>query len=98
MTLDDVVFSPVTTPLPTPLGSRQGDTYNTTDLALVPQRIALWLSAETLTPHGSDHLPVVFSLQKPATKENIKPHNTISYEMSGSKLRKRKPTQSMKGL
>ena len=60
----------VTPPVPTRLGSWQGDTDSTVDLALVSPRIAPWL-----TPHGSGHLPVVFSLQKPAKKQNIKPHN-----------------------
>ena len=65
---------------------------------LVPPRIAPWLSAEPLTSHGSDYLPVVFSLQKTKQKQktdkkqNIKPHNPLWYERSGSdivsKLRK----------
>ena len=70
-------------------------------LALVSPRIAPWLSAETLTPHGTDYLPVVFSLQKSDKKQNIKPNNPFRYERSGSdivsKLRKRKPAQSTKG-
>ena len=41
---------------------------------LVSRRITPWLSAEPLTPHGIYHLPVVFSLQKPVKKQNIKPH------------------------
>ena len=41
---------------------------------LVSRRITPWLSAEPLTPHGIYHLPVVFSLQKPVKKRNIKPH------------------------
>ena len=61
--LGDVVFNPVITLLPTRLGSRQGDTGSTTDLALVSPRIAPWPGAETLIPHGNDHLPVVFGLQ-----------------------------------
>ena len=93
--LGDVVFDPTTTPLSTRLGSRQGGTDSTTVLALVSRRIAPWLSAKT--PHGSDHLPVVFSLQKPATEQNLKPHNSFRYERSGSdivsKLRKRRPKQ-----
>ena len=98
--MGDVVFDPATTPLPTRLGSRQGGTDSTTDLALVSPRIAPWLSAKT--PHGSDHLLVVFSLQKPATEQSIKPHNPFRYERSGSdivsKLRKRKPKKkSTKG-
>ena len=95
--MGDVVFDPATTPLPTRLGSRQGGTDSTTDLALVSPRIAPWLSAKT--PHGSDHLLVVFSLQKPATEQSIKPH-TFRYERSGSgivsKLRKRKPKKARK--
>ena len=99
--LGDVIFTPVTTPVPTHLGSRHGDTDSTTDLALVSPRIAPWLSAETLTPHGSDHLLVVFSLQRAAKKQNSKPHNPFRYERSGSdimsKLRRQKPTQITKG-
>ena len=76
--------------------------HSTIDLALVSPRIAPWLSAETLTPHGSDHLLVVFSFKKKtAKKQNIKPHNPFLYERSGSdivsKLCKQKSTQSMKG-
>ena len=73
-------------------------TDSTTDLVLVSPRTAPWLSAKT--PHGSDHLPVVFSLQKPATEQSLKPRNSFSYERSGSdivsKLRKRKPNQKTK--
>ena len=62
-------------------------------------RTAPWLSAKT--PHGSDHLPVVFSLQKTATEQSFKPHNSFRYERWGSdivsKLRKRKPKKSTKG-
>ena len=73
-------------------------TDSTTDLVLVSPRTAPWLSAKTA--HGSDHLPVVFSLQKPATEQSIRPHNSFRYEMSGSdivsKLRKRKPKKARK--
>ena len=34
---------------------------------------APWLSAETLTSHGSDTLSVVFSLQIPSKEQNTKP-------------------------
>ena len=68
----DVVFNPVITLLPTHLGSRQGDTGSTTDLVLVSPRIAPWLGAETLIPHGNDHLPVVFGLQKKKKKKKRK--------------------------
>ena len=61
-------------------------------------RTAPWLSAKT--PHGSDHLPVVFSLQKTATEQSFKPHNSFRYERWGSdivsKLRKRKPKKARK--
>ena len=77
--LGDVIFTPATTPVPTHLGSRHGDTDSTTVLSLVLPRIAPWLSAETLTPHGSDHLLVVFSLHKSAKKQNSKPHNPFRY-------------------
>ena len=68
---------------------------------LLSHQECTWLSAETLTPYGSDHLLVVFSLQRAAKKQNSKPHNPFRYERSGSdtvsKLRKRKPTQSANG-
>ena len=96
--MGDVIFTPVTTPLPTHLGSRHGDTDSTTDLALVSPKNA---HAKTLTPHGSDPLLVVFNLKRAAKKQNSKPHNPFRYERSGSdimsKLRKQKPTQITKG-
>ena len=78
--MGDVEFSPVTTPLPTCL-DHMGTQL---DFALISPRIAPWLSIKILTPHGSDHLPGVFSLQKTAKKQNIKPHNPFRYEKSGS--------------
>ena len=98
----DVMCNPVITLLPTRLGSRHGDTESTIDLALVSPRISPWMSEETLSPHGSYHPPVVFSLQKPAKKRNVKPNNPFRYVKSDSdvvpKLRKRKlKTQSTKG-
>jgi len=70
-------------------------------LALLSPRTVPWLGAETLASHGTDYLAVVFSLQKPGKKQNIKPHNPLRYESSGpdsvSKLRKRIPTHSTKG-
>ena len=74
--LGDVMFYPVTSLLPTRLGSRKRDTDSTIDLALVSPMISPWLSTETLTP---DHLPGVFSLQKPAKKQNVKPNNPFRY-------------------
>ena len=84
--LGNVMFNPVTTLLPTRLGSRQGDTGSTIDLALVSPRVSPWLKAETLTPHSSDHLPVVISLQKQAKKQNVNPHNPFRYNKSSSDL------------
>ena len=39
--------------------------------------LAPWISAETLTSHGSDHLSVVFNLQIPCKEQNIKPPSRI---------------------
>ena len=68
---------------------------------LLSHQQCTWLSAETLTSHGSDPLLVVFSLKRAAKKQNSKPHNPFRYERSGSdimsKLRKQKPTQITKG-
>ena len=79
--MGDVMFNPITTPFPTRLGPRQWDTDSIIDSALASPRISPWLSAETLTPHGRDHLPVVFSLQKRAKKQNVKPHYPFRYEV-----------------
>ena len=68
---------------------------------LLSHQQCTWLSAETLTSHGSDPLLVVFSLKRAAKKQNSKPHNPFRYERSGSdimsKLRRQKPTQITKG-
>ena len=67
-------------------------------MALVSKRIAAWLSAETLTSHGNDHLLVVFNLNTPSRKQDIKPQNPLCYEKTGSemvsKLHKRKPRKA----
>ena len=63
--LSDVLFTPVSTASPTHPGTRQGDTDSTIDLALVSPKLVPWTRAETLASHGSGHLPVVFSVQKP---------------------------------
>ena len=42
--------------------------------------LAPWLSAETLTSHGSDHLSVVFNLQIPSKEQNIKPPSRYQYQ------------------
>ena len=82
--LGDIIFTPVTSPLPTGLGSWQGDTDSTTDLALVSPRIAPWLSAEMLTPHGSDHLPGC-SAYKGQLRSKTANHITPSGVKGGSK-------------
>ena len=67
--LSDVLFTPVTTASPTHPGTRQGDTDSTIDLALVSPKLVPWTRTETLASHGSDHLPIVFSLQKPGIEQ-----------------------------
>ena len=62
------------------------DTDSSTDLALISPRIAPRLSAETLTPHGNDHLQVVPSLQKPAKNQSTKLHNPFWHERSVSDI------------
>ena len=96
--LSDVLFTPVTTASPTHPGTRQGDTDSTIDLALVSPKLVPWTRAETLTSHGSDHLPVVFSLQKAEIKPRRKPQYPFQYGMSDtgvmSKLRAHKPVHT----
>ena len=75
---------------------------SSTNVAHFSERIAAWLSAETLTSHGSNHLLVVFNLDTPSKKQDIKPQNPFRYEKTGSemvsKLHMRKPRkQSRKG-
>ena len=48
------------------------DTDSTIDLALVSPKLVPWTRAETLASHGSDHLPVVFSLRKPGIEQRRK--------------------------
>ena len=78
----------------------KGDTHSTTDMALTPlpflPRIAPWLTASMLVPHGSHDLPMVFSMHnKPQLKSKTPSHITVRYEKSGSdvvpKLRMQKP-------
>ena len=62
--LSDVLFTLALTASPTHLVTRQGDTDSTVDLALVSPKLAPWTRAKIVGSHGSDHLPIVFSLQK----------------------------------
>ena len=80
--LSDVLFTPVTTASPTHPGTRQGDTDSTIDLALVPAKLAPWTCAEALASHGSDYLPVVFSLQKPGIDPRQNPQHPFKYGKS----------------
>ena len=63
--LEEVVLKPLTTPTPTRLATRPGDSDSTIDIALISPSLTPWMAAETLASHGSDHMPVVFSLIKP---------------------------------
>ena len=96
--LSDVLFTPVTSANPTHPGTRQGDTDSTIDLALVSPKLAPWTHAETLASHGSDHLPVVFSLQKPGIEPRRKPQYPFKYGKADTgvmlKLRAKKPTHT----
>ena len=65
--LSDVLFTPLSTASPTHPGTRQGDTDNTIDLALVSPKFVPWTRAETLASHRSDHLPR--SLQSTETRD-----------------------------
>ena len=79
-------------------GTRQGDTNSTNDLTLVSPKLAPWTHSETLALHGSDHLPVVFSLQKPEIEPRKKSQFPYKYGKSEtgvvSKLRTRKPAHT----
>ena len=96
--LSDVLFTPVPTANPTHPGTRQGDTYSTIDQALVSPQLAPWTLAETNASHGSDHLPVVFSPQKPGIEQRRKlqyPFKNGKSDMGVmSKLRARKPAHT----
>ena len=96
--LSDVLFTPVSTTRPTHPGTRQGDTDSTVDLALVSLKLVPWTRAETFASHGSDHLPVVFSLQKPGIEQRRKLQYPFQYGKSNmgvmSKLRAHKPAHT----
>ena len=83
--LSDVLFTPVSTASPTHPGTRQGDTDSTIDLALVSPKLVPWTRAENLASHGSDHLPVVFSLQKPGIEQKRKLQYPFQYGKSDRK-------------
>ena len=72
--LGDVLFTPVSTASPTRLGARQGDVDSITDLAMVSPRLEPWTRAETIASRGSDHLPIVFGLQKPGVEPRGNPN------------------------
>ena len=90
--LSGVLFTPVSTASPTHPGTRQGDTDSTIDLALVSPKLAPWTRAETLASHGNDHLPVVFSLQKPGTEQRRKFQYPFQYGKSDIASSHNKPT------
>ena len=91
----DVLFTPVSTASPTHPGTRQGDTDSTIDLALVSPKLVPWTRAQTLASHASDHLPVVFSVQKPGIEQRRKLQYPFQYGKSDmgvmSKLRAHTP-------
>ena len=93
--LSGVLFTPVTTANPTHPGMQQGGTDSTIDLALVSPKLVPWTRSETLASHGSDHLPVVFSLQKPGIEPRRKRQYPFHYGKSEmSKLRAHKPAHT----
>ena len=61
----------------------------------VSAKLVPWTRAETLASHGSNHLPVVFSPQKPETEPRRKPQYPFQYGKSDmgvmSKLRAHQP-------
>ena len=77
-----VLFTSVSTATPTHLYVQQGDTDSTIKLALVSPRLASWTCAETLTSNGGDHLPKVFTLQKPGNGPQQKPKYPFKYAKS----------------
>ena len=70
--LSNLLFTPVSTASPTHSKAQQGDTDSTIDLALVSPKLTPWTQAEILASHRSDHLPIVFSLQKPGMEPRWK--------------------------
>ena len=81
--LQDCLLSVLATTTPTHQATRAGDTDSTIDLALISPRLTAWAKAETLGPHESDHLPVVFSLQKPAQQQRVRTQNPFRYNKKG---------------
>ncbi|NQZ78185.1 MAG: endonuclease/exonuclease/phosphatase family protein, partial [Ekhidna sp.] len=63
--IGDILLSPLAPQSPTHMGTRQGDSDTVIDISLISQKFVATMTAEALLPHGSDHNPVVFSLQKP---------------------------------
>ena len=63
-------------------GTRPCDTHSTIDLELVSPKLAPWTCAETLASHGSDHFPIVFSLQKPGIEPRRKSQYPFQYSKS----------------
>ena len=61
-------------------------------------KLVPWTRAETLASHGSDHLPVVFNLQKPGIEQRRKLQYPFQYGKSDmgvmSKLRAHKPAHT----
>ena len=70
--LINVLFTPVSTPASTYVGARQDDLEGTVGLVLVAPWLAQWRRAETLSLQGNDHLPAVYSQQKPRKEQKKK--------------------------
>ena len=81
----------------TNLGERQGDTQYNRPGTGVPKSGTMD-ACRTLASHGSDHLPAVFSLQKPGDESRRKPKYPFNDGKSDtdviSKLRAPKPTRT----
>ena len=97
--LRDVLFTSVSTESSTKPTARQGDKDSTINLVLVSPKLAPWTRPETLTSHGSDHLPVVFSPQKSGIEPTWTRQSPFKYGKSDtgvmSKLRARKPAYTI---
>ena len=80
--LVEILCDPFATAMPTHLGTRPGDTDSTIDLALVSPKLTPSINAQTLASHGSDHLPVAFSLQKPCKRTEKQTCSPFTYTSS----------------
>ena len=75
--LFDILFNPITTPLPTRFGLRQGDGRTDSAFSHLPMNItaAGCKNADTVMCVAATDVPVVVSLRKTSKTREFEPHN-----------------------